>query len=71
MGRFVAASQSWAPAVPAYHALDLRLAWRPMPALEVAIGGTNLAGPAHGEFTGVATRTDIERGYYVKVVSRF
>jgi iron complex outermembrane receptor protein len=61
----------WAPEVPAYHTLDLRLAWRPVRALEVAVGGTNLAGPAHGEFTSVVTRTSIERGYYVNVIGRF
>ena len=59
------------PDVPAYHTADMRLAWRPKPGLEVAVGGTNLAGPAHGEFTEVATRTLVERGYYVNVISRF
>jgi iron complex outermembrane receptor protein len=59
------------PDVPAYHTVDMRLAWRPRPGLEVAVGGTNLAGPAHGEFTELATRTQIERGYYVNVISRF
>jgi iron complex outermembrane receptor protein len=59
------------PDVPAYHTMDMRLAWRPRPGLEVAVGGTNLAGPAHGEFTELATRTQIERGYYVNVTSRF
>jgi len=61
----------WAPAVPAYRTADLRLAWRPAAGLEVAVGGTNLLGPAHGEFTDVVTRTNIERGYYVNVISRF
>jgi iron complex outermembrane receptor protein len=61
----------WAPAVPAYHTVDMRLAWRPTRALEVAMGATNLAGPAHGEFTDVLTRTNIERGYYANVISRF
>ena len=38
------------PAVPAYTALDLRLAWRLRRGLEVALSGQNLCGTAHREF---------------------
>lgn len=61
----------WTPAVPNYEALDLRIAWHPQPGLEVAVGGTNLLGPSHAEFYEPATRTEIERGVYLKVSSRF
>jgi len=59
------------PDVPAYSTVDMRLAWRPTSGLEVAVGGSNLSGPAHGEFTELATRSHIVRGYYVNVISRF
>lgn len=59
------------PDVPSYRTLDVRVAWRPKPGIEVAVGGTNLAGPEHGEFTEIAYRTSVERGYYVNVISRF
>ncbi|MCE3261473.1 MAG: hypothetical protein K0R43_552 [Pseudoduganella sp.] len=59
------------PEVPNYEAVDLRFAWRPRAGLEVAVGGTNLFGPSHAEFYEEATRTQIERGIYMKVTSRF
>jgi iron complex outermembrane receptor protein len=38
-------------AIPTYSELDLRLAWRPMPALELALVGRNLLDSRHAEST--------------------
>jgi iron complex outermembrane receptor protein len=59
------------PEVPAYTALDLRLGWRPDPHWELSIGGQNLAGGGHGEFTSATTRTEFERTLYARAVARF
>jgi iron complex outermembrane receptor protein len=59
------------PEVPAYTALDLRLGWRPDPHWELSIGGQNLAGGGHGEFTPETTRTEFERTLYARAVARF
>jgi iron complex outermembrane receptor protein len=59
------------PAVPAYTALDLRLGWRPDAHWELSIGGQNLIGGGHGEFTSVTTRTEFGRTAYAKAVARF
>lgn len=67
--RRVAALSS--PAVPAYTALDMNLIWRPRPDLELSFSGQNLVGPGHGEFTGIATRSDAGRTLFVKFSSRF
>jgi iron complex outermembrane receptor protein len=61
----------WTPDVPNYEALDVRFAWRPRQGLELAVGGTNLLGPSHGEFYEEATRTEIDRGVYLKLTSSF
>jgi iron complex outermembrane receptor protein len=55
------------PAVPSYTALDLRLGWQLRPNLDLSIAGQNLLGSGHGEFTDVATRTDIKRAVFVKL----
>jgi iron complex outermembrane recepter protein len=55
------------PAVPAYSAVDLRLAWRPSTGLELAILARNLFDNGHGEFTSVTTRAEIERSVQVTV----
>jgi iron complex outermembrane receptor protein len=59
------------PLVPAYTAVDLRFGWRPRPGLELSVTAKNLTGSGHGEFTDVATRTQLERSVFFKVVSRF
>ncbi|NRF66475.1 TonB-dependent receptor [Aquincola sp. S2] len=59
------------PVVPAYTALDLRWAWRPAPQLELSITGQNLTGGGHGEFAGVATRTEIGRSWLLKLLWGF
>jgi iron complex outermembrane receptor protein len=58
------------PAVPSYTALDLRLGWQPRPNIDLSIAGQNLLGSGHGEFTDVATRTDIKRAVFVKLECR-
>jgi iron complex outermembrane receptor protein len=52
--------------VPAYSSLDARLAWRPAPALELAVVGQNLLQPHHKEWTAV----EIRRGFYAQVAWR-
>jgi iron complex outermembrane receptor protein len=59
------------PNVPAYSAVDIRYGWKPRPGIELSVTGQNLLGNGHGEFTDVATRTEIGRSVFVKVVSRF
>jgi len=59
------------PAVPAYTAVDIRLAWHPRPDLELSITGQNLFDSGHGEFTDLATRTEIGRSVFFKMLSRF
>jgi iron complex outermembrane receptor protein len=49
--------------VPAYSSLDLRLGWRPVPALEIAVVGQNLLDPHHEEWGSV----EIRRGVYAQV----
>jgi outer membrane receptor protein involved in Fe transport len=58
------------PAVPSYTALDLRLGWKLRPNVDLSIAGQNLLGSGHGEFTDIATRTDIKRAVFVKLVCR-
>jgi iron complex outermembrane receptor protein len=59
------------PVVPAYTAVDIRLAWRPRPNLELSVTGKNLFDGGHGEFTDVATRTEIGRSVFFKILSQF
>jgi len=49
------------PAVPAYVALDVRLAWSPRPGVELSIAGFDLLDRQHPEFGSAATRSEIER----------
>jgi iron complex outermembrane receptor protein len=53
--------------VPAYSSLDLRLAWRPTPALELAVVGQNLLDDHHPEWGG---DTEIRRAVYGQVALR-
>jgi iron complex outermembrane receptor protein len=59
------------PTVPAYTVVDVRLGWRPRRDLELSITGQNLFSGGHAEFTDPATRTQLGRGVFFKVVSRF
>ena len=54
--------------VAAYASLDVRLAWRPTPRLELAVVGQNLLDPHHPEFGG---GVEIERGVYGMASLRF
>jgi iron complex outermembrane receptor protein len=60
-----------APAVPAYTVVDLRVGWRPLPALDLAVSGQDLTGSGHGEFTDVSTRTQVRRAWSVQAAWRF
>lgn len=64
-------SSSANPDVPAYSAVDVRYGWKPRPGWELSITGTNLVGSGHGEFTAISTRTEIERGVFIKIARRF
>jgi len=57
--------------VPAYTVVDLRIGWRPLPALDLAVSGQNLTGSGHGEFTDVSTRTQVRRAWSVQAAWRF
>jgi iron complex outermembrane receptor protein len=59
------------PNVPSYVSADLRLAWRPVPSLELSIVGQNLLDNQHPEFGAAATRQEIPRSVYGKVTWRF
>ena len=58
------------PDVPSYTALDLRLGWQLRTNLDLSLSGQNLLGSGHGEFTDVATRTDVKRTVFLKLVYR-
>lgn len=59
------------PDVPAYTAVDMRVGWRPRPELEWSVGGQNLFGPGHAEFTDRATRSQLGRTVYIKLNYHF
>jgi iron complex outermembrane receptor protein len=59
------------PEVPAYTSVDLRLAWSPRVDLELSIAATDLLDEGHGEFTPVATRSEIGRVVFVELVAQF
>jgi outer membrane receptor protein involved in Fe transport len=50
-----------APSVPGYIGLDVRLQWRPIKNVELAVVGQNLVDRRHPEFGAPATRQEIER----------
>jgi len=56
------------PSVPAYTAVDARYAWRPKRGLEISLTAQNLFDPSHPEFGALPGRSEIERGYYVKLM---
>ena len=59
------------PVVSSYFSFDLRLGWRPKSNLELSIVGQNLWDEQHPEFGPAATRQEIPRSVYGKVVWRF
>ena len=61
-------------AIPAHTTLDLRLAWKPNPDLELSLVGQNLLDSAHQEYGSsfiLSTTSEIERGVYLKADWRF
>jgi iron complex outermembrane receptor protein len=65
MARYVGALPN--PAVPAYSALDARYAWQLRRGLELSVTAQNLFDHAHPEFGAPATRSEIERGFFLRV----
>jgi iron complex outermembrane recepter protein len=57
--RYVAAILN--QSVPAYVGVDVRISWRPVEALELALAGRNLLDRSHPEFGAPATRREVER----------
>lgn len=58
--------------VPAYWEMDLRLAWRPIPQVEISVVGQNLFHNHHLEFqSSTAYRPQQERSVYAKTVVQF
>ena len=55
------------PPVPSYVAVDARYAWRPLKELEISVTAQNLFDKRHPEFGTAATRSEIERGVFLKV----
>jgi iron complex outermembrane receptor protein len=47
--------------------LDVRLAWRPIPRIEIAAVGQNLLSPHHREF---GPATEVQRGVYGQAILR-
>lgn len=56
------------PAVPSYTAVDARLGWKPAPDLEVSLSMQNLFDSGHPEFGAPATRSEFERGIFLKLL---
>jgi len=56
--------------VPSYTALDLRVGWHLRSNLDLSLAGQNLLGSGHGEFTDLATRTDVKRAVFLKLLCR-
>ena len=54
------------PAVPAYAAVDARLAFQASPALRLALVGRNLLDPHHVEFGPAASASRFDRGWLVQ-----
>jgi iron complex outermembrane receptor protein len=59
------------PSVPAFLALDLRLAWHATKNLELSISGQNLFDNQHPEFGPPATRQEIPRSVFGKITWTF
>jgi iron complex outermembrane receptor protein len=58
------------PDVPSYTALDVRLGWRPVRAVELSLTLQNVLDSDHPEFGEALTRSEYERGIFFKVVWR-
>ncbi|HWQ90575.1 MAG TPA: TonB-dependent receptor, partial [Clostridia bacterium] len=60
-----------APHVPGYFTMDVRVAWKPHPNLEIAVIGQDLWDERHAEFGAAQTRQEIPRSVYGKLTWRF
>jgi iron complex outermembrane receptor protein len=61
------------PNVPSYTAVDVRIGWRPVRDLELSLTAQNLLDSSHPEFgsaTGMTSRSEFERGVFLKLVWR-
>ena len=56
------------PDVPAYTAVDARLAWQPEPGLDLSLSVRNLFDPGHPEWGDALSRAEHERSLYLKAV---
>ena len=70
-GRYVSAIKS--QGVPAYTVMDARLAWRPLPPLEMSLTGRNLGPKSHTEFVSEYSRisTVIKPGVFAAIALSF
>ncbi|MGH8642926.1 MAG: TonB-dependent receptor plug domain-containing protein [Gammaproteobacteria bacterium] len=57
--------------IPGYSELDVRIAWQGWKQIEISVVGQNLLHDHHPEFGASASRGEIERGVYGKVLWRF
>lgn len=55
------------PVVPDYTAVDVRYAFRPLRDFELSLTAQNLFDRRHPEFGRAATRSEIERGFFLKL----
>jgi iron complex outermembrane receptor protein len=65
--RYVSRITNPIAAVPGYSELDLRLAWKPKPKVELSVVGQNLLHDHHPEYGVPPTLQEIERTVFVKV----
>jgi iron complex outermembrane receptor protein len=59
------------PVVPAYTAVDARFGWKANRNLELSLTLQNIFDPSHPEFGAPATRSELERSAYAKLLWRF
>jgi iron complex outermembrane receptor protein len=59
------------PVVPAYNAVDVRLAWKPRRDLELSLTAQNLFGRNHVEFGAPPTSSEIPTMVFAKMVLRY
>lgn len=77
-GRFVdkvqtSFSNGQGSSIPAYTTLDARLAWKPTPAIEIALVGQNLLQPRHKEYQSAMSGAlfELQRTVYGKITWQF
>jgi iron complex outermembrane receptor protein len=59
------------PDVPAYAALDARIGWKISRDVDISLSGFNLLDKRHPEFGASATRSEIGRAVYAKLIWSF